>query len=90
MAEARSDAEMIDRLLERVKLVIAVDEEMPVKLKLEVQPMIRELQGALALSEADQDRGRIAAYHQTVIDMCEEFPNVTALMGAVGNFVSFL
>ncbi len=90
MAEQRSDTEMIERLLERCKLVVAVSEEISVESKLEIQPMLKELQQALALPEADQNRQRILAYHQAVLELCEDYPDVTALMGAVGNFVSYL
>ena len=90
MAEKRSDAEMVDRLLERCKLVVAVSEEISVESKLEIQPMLRELQRALALPEAEQNRERVLAYHGAVLELCEDYADVTALMTAVGNFVTYL
>lgn len=90
MSAQRSDAEMLQRLLEQCKLVVAVSEEISVEIKLEVQPMLCELQQALALPEPEQNRERILAYHRAVLELCEEHLDVTALMGAVGNFVSYL
>jgi hypothetical protein len=81
---------MVARLLDRAKLVVAVSEEIPVEVKLELQPLIRELAGALSVARADQNLERVASYYQAALVLGEEYPDVTALLGAVGNFVDYL
>lgn len=81
---------MVARLLDRAKLVIAVSDDIPVEVKLELQPLIRELAGALSIPSEEQNRERVASYYQAALVLGEEYPDVTALLGAVGNFVDYL
>ncbi len=90
MAEKRTDGEMVERLLERLKLVVAVSDEIPIESKLHLQPMIQELAGMLSVPEAEQDRGRIGGFYQSLLDTSEDDPDVTALLSAVRNFVTYL
>jgi hypothetical protein len=90
MTAKRSDAEMVERLLERLKLVVAVSDEIPVEAKLHLQPMLRELVDLLAVPEAEQDRVRIGGYYQSLLETSEDDPDVAALLSAVRNFVTWL
>lgn len=90
MSQHRSDGEMVNRLIERAKLVIAVSDDIPVEVKLEIQPLLRELSGALSIPEAEQNQERVRAYFQAAMDIGDEYPDVTALLGAVRNFVNYL
>lgn len=90
MGAKRSDEEMVERLLERLKLVVAVSDEIPVEAKLHLQPMIQEMTEMLALPEAEQDRARIGGYYHSLLETSEEDPDVAALLFAVRNFVSYL
>lgn len=90
MAAKKTDAEMIASLLERLKLVVAVSDDVAIENKLQIQPMLKDLAGMLALPEAEQDHSRVGAYFGSLLDASEEDPNAMALLGAVRNFVSYL
>jgi len=90
VSQHRSDVELVNRLIERAKLVVAVSEEIPIDVQLEIQPLLRELSGALSLPEAEQNQDRVRVYFEAALDLGDEYPDVTALLGAVRNFVSYL
>ena len=90
MTEKRSDTEMVARLMERLKLVVAVSDDIATQKKLHIQPMIQELAELLAGPENDQDTGRVAAYFESLLESSDDDPNATALLGAVRNFVTYL
>ena len=90
MSEERPDEYYIERLLSRVKLVIATDDDIPVETRLETQPMIRELEETLSHPPDQQDRERAIAQHQFLLDTLDDYPNCTALLEALRNFVPYL
>ena len=90
MAEKRSDQDMVIKLLDRMKLVVAVSEEIPTQSKLQLQPLIKELMDGLSLPEDAQDRPRMSAYVQALLDESDEDPDVVALVVAMRRFASFL
>lgn len=90
MSEERPDAYYVERLLGRVKLVIATDDDMPVELKLETQPMLKELIRTLSDPPDQQDQARALQQYQFLLDALEDYPNCTALLTALRNFVPYL
>ena len=90
MVAKLSDAEMAAKLLGRLKLVVAVSEDMPIESKLEIQPMLREVADTLALPLESQDTVRVRAYYDLMLEASDTDPNVEALLKALRNFVPYL
>lgn len=90
MSEDRPDEYYVERLLSRVKLVIATDEDIPIETKLETQPMLKELMTTLSYPPEQQDRERALGQHEFLLDALEDHPNCTALLTALRNFVPYL
>ena len=55
----RSDEYIIGRLIERSRLLIALSEEIPVETKLQTQPLLKQLEQALAVPPEEQDEERV-------------------------------
>ena len=90
MSDERPDEFYVERLLSRVKLVIATDDDIPVETKLETQPMLKELMATLSYPPDQQDRERALGQHEFLLDALEDYPNCTALLTALRNFVPYL
>ena len=90
MSEELSDEQYVKRLLDRLRLVIATDDDIPVETRLETQPMIKELELALSVPPDQQDQGRVLGQHDFLLDSLDDYPNCTALLNAMKNFVSYL
>ncbi len=90
MSEERADEYYVERLLSRVKLVIATDDDIPVETKLETQPMLKEFVDTLSRPPDQQDRDRAVAQYEFLLDALDDYPNCTALLTALRNFVPYL
>lgn len=90
MSKELTDAQYVERLLERVKLVIATDDDIPVETKLETQPMLKEFFQTLSFPPDQQDQERAIGQHQFLLDALDDYPNCTALLTALRNFVPYL
>lgn len=56
----RSDFAVMNRMIDHIRLLIAVDDEaIPVKKKLETQAILKDFQALLAEPPESQERGRI-------------------------------
>ncbi|HXJ32833.1 MAG TPA: hypothetical protein VMS22_02250 [Candidatus Eisenbacteria bacterium] len=86
MAE-RTDDEMLAKLIERSRLLIALDDEIPVETKLQTQPLLKQLEQLLAEVAGERDLGRIESTHALLRRELAEFPNIDALLGAMENFL---
>ncbi len=80
-----SDVEMLGRLIERSRLLIALSDEIPVETKLETQPLLKQLDQLLAVAEIDAERVR--ATHAYLVRELAEFPDLDALLAAMENFL---
>lgn len=86
----RSDEYIIGRLIERIRLLIATDDDMPVDTKLQTQPMLKEFEAAVSVAPADQDQARIRTQYAFLYGELEEYPNLEALLFALRNFLPYL
>ena len=84
MAE-RSDEEMVLKLIERSRLLIALSEEIPTETKLQTQPLLKQLEQLVA--DDDPDVGRIEATHAMLCRELAEYADLDALLGAMENFL---
>ena len=87
MAEdEKPDEYYVGRLLGRLKLVIATDDEIPIEIKLDTQAMIKEFARHLLLAPDEQDVGVLQAQHDHLMDSLDEYPNCESLLLALRNF----
>jgi hypothetical protein len=57
----RTDEYIIGRLIERSRHLIALSEEIPDETKLQTQPLLKQLQQALAVPADEQDEDHVRA-----------------------------
>ena len=86
----RTDEFIIGRLIERIRLLIATSDEIPVDTKLQTQPMLKEFQRALDVPVAEQDRERATSQDLFLYRELEEYPDLEALLYALKNFLPYL
>jgi len=89
MAESLTDEERVLKLIERVRLLVAIDDEIPTETKLNTQPVLKMLEAAVAEGNA-ADRERSAGYFGMLCDELSEYPNIEALLGAMRVFLPYL
>jgi len=90
MVRKRTDSEMVAHLLDRLKLVVALSEDIAIEAKLHIQPMLADMADILTLPEPEQERARVGAYYDSVVEAASDDPNAEALLGAVREFVTYL
>ena len=86
----RSDEYIAGRLIERSRLLIALSEEIPVETKLETQPLLKQLEQALALPPDEQDEVRIRGTYAALYDQLADYADLEALLSALRTFVPCL
>jgi hypothetical protein len=86
----RSDEYIIGRLIERIRLLIATSDDIPVETKLQTQPMLKEFQASVSVAPADQDRDRATSQYAFLYRELEEYPDLEALLYALKNFLPYL
>jgi hypothetical protein len=89
MAE-RSDEYIVGRLIERSRLLIALSDEIPIETKLETQPLLKQLEQALAVPAEEHDEARIRGTYAALYDELADFADIEALLSALKNFVPCL
>ncbi len=87
MESERSDEYYVARLIGRLRLLLATSDEVPVETKLETQPMLRELEDALADPPEDRDLDRARSRYDFLCERLEDEPDLNALLLALRNFV---
>ncbi len=91
MSKDRSDFAVMNRMIDHIRLLIAVDDEqIPVKKKLDVQAVLKEFQALLAVSEEQQERARIRAYYDLLCRELGEHGDVDALLKSLKNYITYL
>jgi hypothetical protein len=91
MDKDRSDFAVMNRMIDHIRLLIAVDDEqIPVKKKLDVQATLKEFQALLALPEEQREHGRIRGYYQLLCRELGEHGDVDALLKSLKNYISYI
>ncbi|HKM99703.1 MAG TPA: hypothetical protein VJX23_04250 [Candidatus Binataceae bacterium] len=91
MEKDRSDFAVMNRMIDHVRLLIAVDDEaIPVKKKLETQAILKDFQLLLAEPPESQERGRIKGYYDILCRELAEEADVAALLSSLKNYISFI
>jgi hypothetical protein len=87
----RSDFAVMNRMIDHIRLLIAVDDEtIPVKRKLETQAILKEFQALLAVAPEAQERGRIKAYYDILCRELGAEADVAALLSSLRNYISYI
>ncbi|MBY0276995.1 hypothetical protein K2Z84_16775 [Candidatus Binatia bacterium] len=86
----RSDEYIIGRLIERIRLLIATADDIPVETKLQTQPMLKEFQAEVSVALADHDQERARSQYAFLYRELEEYPDLEALLHALKNFLPYL
>jgi hypothetical protein len=89
MARDLSDEERVLKLIERVRLLIAIDDDMPVETKLNTQPTLKLLEAVIE-SEDIGSREQAAKYYSLLYSELAEYPNLEALLSAMRVFLPYL
>jgi len=91
MSKDRSDFAVMNRMIDHIRLLIAVDDEqIPVKKKLDVQAVLKEFQALLAIPEGRQERGRIKGYYDLLCRELGDHGDVDALLKSLKNYISYI
>ncbi|MFN8544218.1 MAG: hypothetical protein U0807_08425 [Candidatus Binatia bacterium] len=85
MSAERTDEEMVRKLIERSRLLIAISEEIPVDTKLQTEPLLGQLAALVADPAPDLDRVR--ATHALLERELAAFEDLTALLAAMRTFL---
>ena len=89
MPQALTDTDRVLKLIERTRLLIAIDDDMPTEVKLNTQPMLKLLEAAVAGGDPD-DEARAAGYFGALYSELQPYPDVEALLSAMRVFAPYL
>lgn len=89
MAQALTDTERVVKLIERLRLLIAIDDEIPTETKLNTQPLLKMLEAAVA-SEDPGDEPRASGYYSLLYTELSSYPDLEALLSAMRVFLPHL
>jgi len=91
MEKDRSDFAVMNRMIDHIRLLIAVDDEtIPIKKKLEVQAVLKDFQGLLAVAEDQRERGRIKGYYDLLCRDLGDQADVAALLSSLKHYIPFI
>lgn len=89
MTQDLSDEERVLKLIERVRLLIAIDDDMPVETKLNTQPALKMLEAAI-ISDEIGSREQASSYYSLLYSELADNPNLEALLSAMRVFLPYL
>jgi hypothetical protein len=89
VAQALSDEERVFKLIERTRLLIALDDEIPTDTKLNTQPMLKMLEAAIMGGDA-ADQQRASGYYSALYADLSLYPDLEALLSAMRVFLPYL
>ncbi len=91
MEKDRSDFAVMNRMIDHIRLLIAVDDDtIPVKKKLEVQALLKDFQTLLSSPPEGQERGRIKGYYEILCRELDEEADVAALLSSLRHYISYI
>ncbi|HYD48714.1 MAG TPA: hypothetical protein VEB21_10220 [Terriglobales bacterium] len=86
MSQPRTDEERVLKMCERMRLLIAIDDEIPAKTKLETQPVLKLLEAAVA----EEDRAQASQHYSLLYRELNRYPDLEALLAAMRVFLPHL
>jgi hypothetical protein len=88
MAQDLSDTQRVLKLIERTRLLVAIDDDMPTETKLNTQPMLKMLENELTANSVDERRA--SGYYSALYTDLAPYPDLEALLSAMRVFLPFL
>ena len=89
MPQALTDEERVLKLIERTRLLIAIDDDMPTETKLNTQPLLKMLEAALTTGDVT-DHERASGYYSALYTELQPYPDLEALLSAMRVFLPYL
>ena len=89
MPQVLTDAERVLKLIERTRLLIAIDDDMPTEVKLNTQPMLKLLEAAIAGGDP-ADAAQASGYYSALYSELQPYPDIEALLSAMRVFAPYL
>ena len=86
----RSDEEMILRLIHRIKLLIATNDEIPIETKLQSQGMLKEFETLFTVPQDEQDPDEVRGQYNDLYIELSEYADLEALLLAMRNFSPYI
>ncbi len=86
----RSDEEMVLRLMHRVKLLIAINDEISVETKLQSQGMLKEFEALFTVPQDKQDPDEVRSRYNDLYIELSEYADLEALLLAMRNFSPYI
>lgn len=91
MTVDRSDAAIVGRMVERIKLLIALSEDVPIETKLNTQALIKMFEAAIVNAGDDAGQQSLArGYYDRIYADLDEYPDLEALLSALKVFLPYL
>lgn len=84
-----SDEERVIKLIERVRLLIAIDDDMPVETKLNTQPVLKMLEAVIQTDDAGSQE-QASSYYSLLYNELADNPDLEALLSAMRVFLPYL
>ena len=85
-----SDAYIVGRLIERLRLVIAISDDVPTETKLQAQGVLKMLEAEVAEPEEEHDQAQVRAHYALLYDDLAPYADLEALLSAMRTFISYL
>jgi len=85
-----SDAYIVGRLIERLRLLIAISDEVPIETKLQAQGILKMFEAEVADAEVEHDRAQVRAHYALLYDDLAPYADLEALLSAMRTFISYL
>lgn len=86
----RSDEEMVLRLTQRIKLLIATNDEIPIEAKLQSQAMLKEFEKLFTVPQDEQDPDEVHSQYNDLYIELSEYADLEALLLAMRNFSPYI
>ena len=86
----RSDEEMVLRLIHRIKLLIATNDEIPIETKLQSQGMLKEFEKLFTVPQDEQDPNEVHSQYNDLYIELSEYADLEALLLAMRNFSPYI
>jgi hypothetical protein len=83
-----TDEGRVLKLIERSRLLIAIDDEIPTEIKLNTQPLLKMLEAAIAGQTPDQELA--SRYYAHLCRELSPYPDLDALLSAMRVFLPYL
>jgi len=91
MSADRSDAAIVGRMIERIRLLIALSDEIPVETKLNTQALLKMFEASVGAAAVDASQEAVASgYYGRLCSDLDAYADLNALLSALKVFLTYL